>query len=165
MNDRNDENLRELFEQFWDSQQARSNLEDIERGEKILGDHPAPEPDEMLIANIKAEIALHLLPRKATVVKRIAYKVAAVAAAIIFIIAIGTGVLQNPDMVPDLNTVAYASNFTWDHHDSAVFNTELEQIESDLRALELGEEYLDNDSTVTELEMEVIEIAGDFWKG
>ena len=165
MNDRNNDNLRELFEQFWDSQQAQSNLEDIERGEQILREHPASEPDEMLIANIKAEIALHLMPRRATVIKRIAYRVAAVAAAIIIIVAIGTGVLQNPDMVPDLNTVAYASNFTWDHHDSAVFNTELEQIESDLRALESGEEDTDSDTDVAELEMEVIEYAGDFWKG
>ena len=162
MNDRNQENLKKLFEQFMDPEQAQKHIEDIEKGEQLLREHPAPEPDDMLLANIKAEIALHILPRRAAVYKRIAYRAAAVAAAIIVIVAIGTSFLEKPDDMGSKPGKIYASVFPWDHHDSAVYNTRLEQIESDLQTLELGDEDTDNDSTVTELELESIEIAGDF---
>jgi hypothetical protein len=172
MNERN-ENLRELFEQFLDSEQAQSNLEDIEKGEQILREHPAPEPDEMLLANIKAEIALHILPRRATVYKRFVYRAAAVAAVIIVIVAIGTSFLEKPvDIQPGPETY-YASVFPWPDNDEitthganlVVLTAEIDQIENKLMTMESGEEYRDNDSTVAEMEIEVTEIAGDFWKG
>ena len=42
------ENLRELIEKFMDPKNARMYLEDIEAGERILREHPAPRPDYML---------------------------------------------------------------------------------------------------------------------
>ena len=164
MNNLNDENLRELLEQFMDPEQAQMHIDDIERGEQILREHPAPEPDDMLLANIKAQIGLHVLPHRTTAYKRIAYRVAAVAAAVIILATVWTS-LFNEHPVRDIEQpLQYASVFPWDHHDSAVFNTRLEQIENDLQALEFGEEDQDNNSAVTELELE-IEIASDFWKG
>ena len=56
MNSQNDENLKELFERFLSAEQAESGVEDIQKGEQILRQHPAPEPDSMLIANIKAAL-------------------------------------------------------------------------------------------------------------
>jgi hypothetical protein len=165
VNDRNQENLRELLEQFMGPEQARMHLEDIERGEQILREHPAPEPDDMLLANIKAEIALHILPHRATIYKRIAYRVAAVAAAVIILAVVWTSLLNERPIPEPQRPVQYASVFPWDHHDSAVFNTRLEQIENDLQAIEMGDEDTDNDSAVTELEIKVTEYAGDFWKG
>lgn len=165
MNDRNQENLKELLEQFMGSEQARMRLEDIERGEQILREHPAPEPDDMLLANIKAQIALHVLPHRATAFKWISYRVAAVAAAAIVLAAVWTSLFNEHTIPRSQQPVEYASVFPWDHHDSAVFNTRLEQIENDLQALEMGDEDVDNDSAITELEIKVTEIAGDFWKG
>jgi hypothetical protein len=162
--ERNEENLRELLRRFMDPEQAQKNLEDIEAGEQILQENPAPEPDDMLLANIKAEIALHVLPHRATIYKRIAFKVTAVAAAVIILATLWTSSL-NENPVPKIEEPLIASVFPWDHQDSAVFNTKLELIENDLRALESGEEDQDDSSAVTELELEVTEIAGDFWKG
>ena len=165
MNNLNDENLRELLEQFMDPEQAQMHIDDIERGEQVLREHSAPEPDDMLLANIKAQIALHVLPHRTTAYKRIAYRVAAVAAAVIILAVVWTS-LFNEHPVRDLEQpVPYASVFPWDHHDSAVFNTRLEQIENDLQNLEMGDEDVDNDRAITELEITVTEIAGDFWKG
>ena len=65
MNSRNEENLKELFETFLDAEQAESCTEDVQKAEEILRKHPAPEPDDMLIANIKAEIAMHLPAKRA----------------------------------------------------------------------------------------------------
>ena len=165
MNDQNQENLKELLEQFMNPEQARMHLEDIEQGEQILRENPAPEPDDMLLANIKAQIALHVLPHRATAYKRIAYRVAAVAAAAIVLATVWTSLFNEHPVFEPPRPVQYASVFPWDHYDSAVFNTELELIENDLRILELGEEDRDSERAVTELEIEVIEIAGDFWKG
>lgn len=171
MTDRNQENLRELFEQFMDFEQAQNHAEDIEKGEQLLREYPAPEPDDMLLANIKAEIALHILPRRAAAYKRFIYRAAAVAAAIIIFVAVGTNFLEKPgDITPgtDLQT---ASVFPWPDNDELTsheanlvrLTTEIDQIENQL---DYGEDYHDNNSTVAELEIEVkvTEIAGDFWK-
>lgn len=165
MNERNDENLRELLEQFMSPEQAQMHLDDIEKGEKILREHPAPEPDDMLLANIKAEIALHVIPHRTTAFRRIAFRVAAVAAAVIIVTAIWTNLFNEQTVPGPQQHEQYASEFPWDYQDSTVFNTKLELLESDLRALEYGEKDVDNESAMTELELEVIEIAGDFWKG
>ena len=45
MDERNEENVKELFEKFLDSEQAERNTEDVRKGEEILREHPAPEPD------------------------------------------------------------------------------------------------------------------------
>jgi hypothetical protein len=165
MNDLNNENLKELLEKLMNSEQARMHLEDIERGEQILRKHPAPEPDDMLLANIKAQIALHVLPQRATAFRKIAYRVAAVAAAAIVLVTVWTSLFNKQPIRDFEKPVQYASVFPWDHHDSAVFNTRLEQIENDLQTLEMGGEDVDNDSAITELEIKVTEYAGDFWKG
>jgi hypothetical protein len=47
----------------------------------------------------------------------------------------------------------------------AAFSAEIEQIESDLLALQLGENGTNGHLELTELEMELIEIDADFWKG
>jgi hypothetical protein len=162
---RNDENLRELVEKFFDPEQAQIYLDDIEKGEQILQNHPAPEPDEMLIANIKAEIALHALPRSATSVKRIVYVAASVAAAVIIITAVSTSLFEKTiDVEPGQGTQV-ASVFSWESYDIEAFNAEVEQIEDELIDLESGREELNGDNDVSEMEIELIEIAGDFWKG
>ncbi|MHC4594656.1 MAG: hypothetical protein ACYS19_06890, partial [Planctomycetota bacterium] len=67
MNGQNKENLKELFERFADAEQAEKCVEDVQKAEQILREYPAPEPDDMLIANIKAEIAMRLPARRAYV--------------------------------------------------------------------------------------------------
>jgi hypothetical protein len=162
---RNDENLKELIEKFFDPEQAQMYLDDIEKGEQILHNHPAHEPDEMLIANIKAEIALNVLPRKATLAKRIAYAALATAAAVIIIAAINTGLFEKTtDVKPDQRT-QIASVFPWESYDIEDLHTEVEQIENELIDLESGRENLDSNNDISEMEMELIVIAGDFWKG
>ncbi|MBN1975502.1 MAG: hypothetical protein JW787_17830 [Sedimentisphaerales bacterium] len=82
------ENLRELIEKFMDPKNTRIYLEDIEAGERILRQHPAPRPDDMLIANIKANIALHKLPQRTVTFRKRVYEAIAVAASLIIIATI-----------------------------------------------------------------------------
>jgi len=174
MNNQNQENLKELFEKYLDAKQAQRYVEDIQKAEEVLREHPAPEPDDMLIANIKAEIAMRLPVRKTYVFKHIVYKALRIAAVVIFITAIGlrlfyngareSGPVQYASIMP---TVIWESDdITADDADLVNFITEIEQIEDEFLALQLGEEDGNGDSTIIELEMELIEINNsDFWKG
>lgn len=172
MNSQNDENLKELFEKFMSAEQAESGVEDIQKAEQILRDHPAPEPDSMLIANIKAEIAMRLPAKRTNTYTKIAYRAAYAAAAIMIITAISLSLFDN---VPsETGRVQYASiiptaiwesdDITTDDADLAIFTIEIEQIEDELRSLQLGEDISNGDSSLSELEMELVAINNDFWK-
>jgi hypothetical protein len=172
MNSQDEENLKELFEKFLSAKQAAEAVEDVYKTEQILHEHPAPEPDDMLLANIKAEIALKLLPRRATVVPRIAYKVAAVAAAVLIVTVLSLNLFQNnrasnqlvrASIVP--REIWESNNIAADDANLAIFTAEVEQIKDEVSALQSNKSETDVDDAVTELEMNLMEIESDFWKG
>jgi len=174
MDNRNHENLRELFEKLFDAEQAESCVEDIQKAEQILRDNPAPEPDDMLIANIKAEIAMRLPAARTHRFRRIAYEAVGVAAAILIVAAVSLQLFQKEAPMPRevvysaslIPTAIWESNdIATDDEDLADFTTQIEQIEDEVLALQSGEDTGNGDSTLAELEMELIEINSDFWKG
>lgn len=173
MDDRNQENLRELFEKFFDAEQAENCVEDIQKAEQIIREHPAPGPDDMLIANIKAEIAMRLPAARAHRFRRIIYQVAAVAAVILIVAAVSLQLFEKDAPKPGevfytslIPTAIWESNdIAADDEDLAVFTAQIEQIEDEVQALQSGEDTGNGDSTLVELEMELIEINSDFWKG
>lgn len=173
MEDQNQENLTELFRKFFDATQTESCIEDIQKAEQILRENPAPEPDNLLVANIKAEIAVRLPVRRAELSRRRTYRVVAAAASIIVLAAVSLQLFDKNDDGP--GGTAYASlipTAIWESDDIAaddanlaVFVAEIEQIKDEVLTLESGEDTSNGDSTLAELEMELIEIEGDFWKG
>ena len=173
MDDRNQENLRELFEKFFDAEQAEGCVENIRKAEQIFREHPAPEPDNMLIANIKAEIAMRLPVARAHRIRRIIYEVVGAAAAILFVAAVGLQLFRKD--APPNGEVVYASllpTSIWESNDIAaddeelaVFTAQIEQIEDEVQVLQSGEDTGNGDTTLTELEMELKEINSNFWKG
>jgi hypothetical protein len=172
MDDRDQENLRELFEKFFDAEQAESCVEDIQKAEQIFREHPAPEPDDMLIANIKAQIAMRLQASKAHRIRRIIYEVVGAAAAILIVAAVSLQLFQNDSPSGTVNYASLIPTAIWesddiaaDDEDLAIFTAQIEQIEDEMQALQSGEDTGNGDSTITELEMELIEINSDFWKG
>jgi hypothetical protein len=175
MNGETEENLRDLFAKFLNSEQAEQAVEDIQKGERILRGHTAPEPDGELIANIKAEIAAKLLHKKENAFRRIVYKTMAVAAGFILLSAIGVKLFEKGRSEPErLASGSIIPKAVWeserladDNADSATLIAEIEQIESDLLAMQLGENGGNGHEAITELEMEteLIEINSDFWKG
>ncbi|MHC4062545.1 MAG: hypothetical protein ACYSR4_07045 [Planctomycetota bacterium] len=167
MSNQNGENLKELFERFMDTEQAQMSAEDIQRGEQILGERPAPEPSKQLIAEIKAEVGEAALLRTANASRRMAYKTAAVAAGLIILAAVGVKIFeQGRDEIPMVATEIWESrDIAADDADLATLTAEIEQIESDMVALQLGENGSNGNAELTELEMEVIEVSSDFWKG
>jgi hypothetical protein len=175
MNTTGKENLKELFEKFLEPQQAIEAAEDILKGEQILHENPAPEPDEELIANIKRQINVKISGRQRKVYKS-ALKIAAVAATIAILALIGVRLYKaSPPRGGEPKKYTYASivpTSVWESEDIvaddvkfAFFTEEIEQIENQLKVLQFGEYSENGDRALAELEMELLEINSDFWKG
>ncbi len=172
MSDQNQENLKELFEKFLSDEQATKAVEDVHKAEQIIRLYPAPEPEKELIANIKFDIASNLRNRQVHFFRTIAYRVATVAAAVIIVAVIGFN-LFHKNIIPE--KLVYASimprafwesnNVAADDVDLAVFTAEAEQIKDEMYTLQLGKSQANIDDAVTEMEMNLIEIESDFWKG
>ena len=172
MNGRNEEDVKELFERFVNTGQAEEAEQDIRKGEQILREHPVSEPDSKLIADIKAEVGKAVLRRKTKVFRRMVYKAAVVAASVIFLAAIGIKLFEKGGESERVIAASILPAVIWesehladDDVDLAILTAEIEQIESDLLAVQMGENGGNGHEAVTELEMELIEINSDFWKG
>lgn len=173
MEDQTNENIEELFGKFLSDQDARRAAEDIQKAEEILREHPAPEPAGELLADINSKIAEALSAEKAKTRKLTAYRVAAVAAAIIILVAIGVRFFEEgPAETQAPVTITLIQQAIWESEDIsadqaelALLTDELEQIEGEILALRLGEDGGESSREFIELEMELTDIGGDFWKG
>lgn len=195
MDSRNEENLRDLFEKFMDFEQAGNYVEDIEKGEQILRDHPAPEPDDMLLANIKANIALNAPSRRKSHLRKIIFEAMSVAATIIIIAAISIGLFNNNTDEKVTENVQFASIFPWENtsassesmfqeieqirqvlasassvnnieNSSALMEyAEIEMIMEEVNSGSFWEEDIPNQFDSTEYETDQEEFISDFWKG
>ncbi|KPK41940.1 MAG: hypothetical protein AMJ65_08445 [Phycisphaerae bacterium SG8_4] len=172
MEDRNRENLGELFGKFFDAEQVDSCLKDLQEAERIFRDNPAPEPDDMLIANIKAEIAMRLPARRVQLARQRTYKRVAVAAAIVVIAGLVVTILNDGKPAPGrLEVASLIPTAIWESNDIeaddenlAALAAEIEQIENEVMTLESGRDTGDSDRTIEELEIELIVVSSDFWK-
>ncbi len=171
MNSRDSENLKDLFARFLSKEETERSVEDIQKGEQILREHPVPEPDSMLLANIKAEIAMRLPAKRASRFSKIAYRIAYAAAAIVIISAISLELFDKPRTPSYVQTASIIPTKLWDSDDITTDDAELadyaikiEQLEQELQALQSGESAGTGDSSLTELEMELVAINNDFWK-
>jgi len=172
MKDYDRENLDELLEKLFDAEQARKYIEDTRKVEQILRQYPAPEPDDMLIANIKAEVAVRLPVRRARHARRKLYEVAAIAAAVVLVAFAAVRIFNESEPGRHVYSASLLPKAIWESQDLAAdddnlagFQTEIQQIEDEMLALESDENSAENDTAVNELEMELIENSSDFWKG
>ncbi len=168
MDAKNNENLRELIEKLVDSDEVQRYISDIQAGEQILHDYPAPEPDDMLIANIKAEIALNILPRKVKLFRKV-YKAVAIAAAVVIISVISIGLFEkqkNPEIVVP-PTIVSASIFDKIDVNFEYIKTAIDQVQNNLIALETSKDDIDNSiENINDLEIQNATLSSsDFWEG
>ncbi|MHC4742736.1 MAG: hypothetical protein ACYS8Z_12530 [Planctomycetota bacterium] len=167
MKDRNEENLRDLFAQFMDSEQANAAAEDIERGEELLAQWPAPEPSSELLSEIKVRMASRLANSGRRHIRWIASRVAGIAAAVVVVASVWTGFNKEvaPPVEAGLPTAIWESdNIAADDLNLASFKAEVERIEDELKSL-LLEEGSSGESIINEAEFELRDIQGEFWKG
>jgi hypothetical protein len=173
MNGQNEENLKNLFEKFLNSKEAEKAVDDIRKGEQVLREYPAPEPDRELIADIKAEIAEAVLHSKTNAFRRMVYKTAVVAAAVIIVTAISVRIFEKGGGEPERviagsvipESLWESEDLAADDTDLAILADEIEQIEGDILTVKLDENGGNGGEDLTELEIELIAINSDFWKG
>jgi hypothetical protein len=174
MENQNEENLEQLLGRFLDAEQARKAADEIKQGDKLFALHPAPEPDKRLIASIKGRVAARLSRSQAAGYKAKAYKIAAVAAAIIILSLVGLQFFKQSRPEPGIErtTVAESSHETWSGWDEtdadvelADLTEEIDQIEGNILALRLGEQDSVNGTVLVDIETEMVEIDNFFWKG
>ena len=169
-----DENeLKELFGRFMGREEATRAAEDISKGEQILRNFPAPAPDEETISRVKAEIAHALVYRRIQAIKRLSLRVAAVAAVVAIAAVVSLTMFEKKE--PEKEKVAMTAMIpaiSWesdtlaeDDAEIATLIGEIDQIESEMIAMELGENGGNGQTDSTDLEMELVEINSDFWKG
>jgi hypothetical protein len=172
MNGSDRENLRELLARFMDADEAGQAAEDIERGDELLRAHPAPQPDEDTVAGIKAMVSAAVSRRHRITLHRRIFAVAAAAA----IVAVSASAIRYFYGQPAERTpVRYAavisdkiwesSDITTDDADIAVLTAEISTIENELYGVELSDSGVSGGLDADDLEMELIGIGGDFWKG
>jgi len=172
MNGGDDENPKELFERFFNTEQAERAIEDVEKAEQILFEYPAPEPDKELIADIKSVITARLLRRQKSIFRNTVYRVTAIAAAVIIVASVSLNLFERTEGPGQLEYAAIIPRAIWESNDIAaddvdlaILTAEIEQIEEEVLALQFAGNAADTDEAIMELEMELIEIDSDFWKG
>ena len=166
----NEENIDELFARFLEPDRAADAVEDIRNAENILAENPAPQPSEELIDDIKAKVAQALHRKKTTDFRQAVYKTAAVAAIFIFAAVISVKLFDQDSDGPKRFTASIIPTAIWESDedtdpDFAELTAEIEQVQSEISALQLNEDDGNGSETVTEIETELIEINTNFWKG
>ena len=167
----NNENLDELLSRFLDEHEAHVAAEDIRLGENLLASFSVPAPDAVVIEAIKAQIGVRLRAQQKRRFIRLTVQRIAVAAIIIVLAMAGLKFLVEPErQVVGVGKVS--QEFIWEDESKpggdeqlAALMAEIDEVEADILAIRLGEDGGENDLLLTDLEMEMIEINGDFWKG
>jgi hypothetical protein len=173
VNDKERENIEELLKKFFDAEKAKEASEDIEKGEQILRKNPAPEPDEEIILVVKSKAAGVILEKKAKNFRRTVYKTAAIAAAIIVITAVSVKMLEKEIASPEgvapiaetTTTIQKTNDIFGDDAEIETLAAEVEQIQNELLALQLGSTNGNGENDIIEVEMNLMDIGSDFWKG
>ncbi len=165
--------LRQLLKKLLDEKQAAQTLKDFEWANKILRENPAPQPDRQLLDNIKTQIRSKLDKRRASLNKRrLAFRMAAAAAAVVILAAFIANMLEKTDQNHKSPAVDVMPMEMWKNQDLnqvdptlATISIQTENIRRELLSLQLGDDSADNQRTLVDLEVELAEIESEFWKG
>ncbi len=173
MDKQGNENLSELLARFMNEQDARQAADDIEKGDKLLSRYPAHEPGEEALARIKGRVAQALNQRHAIGIRRRVWAVAAAAAVVLLASALTLKLFERqPTPTERARYASVIPASVWDGNDIktddvdiAVMVAEIETIENELFALNLDDDGGNGNGAVGDLEIELMEVGGDFWKG
>jgi hypothetical protein len=172
MSNRKDKNLDELLARFYGSG-AKKVADDIAEGERILRDYPDPKPDEETIILLKAKVAKAVALNREKAVRRTYSRVAAFAAAVIVMAFISTALLVNGPIgsrrvattVKVTQGASGNDEFFYGDEEMATLSAEVKQVGDEIMALDMGVANDDLDSDWIDVEMGLIDIESDFWKG
>jgi hypothetical protein len=169
MEDHTRENLTELLRRFMDDSAAQAVQADIEVAERILETYPAPAVSPATLSTIRAlTIATAARKHRRTQVFR---GTVAVAAALILTVLIGRHG-PAPSSRPGISFASIIPTAIWESDDIAAddldlvyFASEIRQIEAQMQAIDSEETEIHGDRALDDLQIELIAIETEFWKG
>jgi len=169
MRDPAHENLSELLRQFMDESTARATQEDLKAVERMMAGCPAPTPSRGILSAIKTQMIVSALHRRRRI--RIFRRAMAAAAALVMTILIaqhgrnpaGSSSTTFASILPA--AVWESNNLAADDPDLVYFTSEIRQIEAQMRDLEAGDTDIRGRKTLDELELELLAMETEFWKG
>lgn len=168
----NRENLDELLKRFLGDSEAQKAAEDIAKGDELFRSYRAPVPDEEAIIVLKAKVAKSLAANRQRVLRRTYYRVAAFAAAVIMIAFVSVQMLEHkaiePMQVATTKVISYVSENTelfYDDTELETLNAEVEQVRNEIAMSEWDTTNDNLDSDLIDMEIGLIDIDSDFWKG
>jgi len=172
MNSRKNKNLDELLARFYGGE-ARKVADDIAQGERILREYPDPKPDEETIILLKAKVTKAVAANREKALRRTYYQVAAFAAAVIVIAFISAALLVNRPIesrwvattVKVTEDISQNDELFYGDEEMTTLSAEVEQVGNEITALEIGVASEDLDSEWIDVEMGLLDIESDFWKG
>jgi hypothetical protein len=151
-----------------DDSEARGVQADIEATERILEAYPAPAPSLGTLSAIKARTTAAAVRRR----RRVRFFRAAVAAAAVILTILIGQYDRSPTRRPGVSFASIMPTAVWESRDIAAddldlvyFTSEIRHIEAQMHALEAGETEIHGSSALDELEMELIAMETEFWKG
>jgi hypothetical protein len=159
----NNENLDKLLSAFLGATQADEADRDIRAGDEILNNHPVPELADDTIAGLKAEIRSQLSSRRR---KRLTLqRVAAAAIIIASVAAVFISRSHGPAQPVIANTSVWQDISTIQDEQIASLAEQIGNIETEMFSIRLGADDSGNGFDLTDIETEINNINGNFWKG
>lgn len=152
-----------------DEPAAREAHADIQAGERWLDAYPAPAPPSRVIAAIQTQM-IRSAQRRHRMVRLVHTSLAAAAAVVILALVAQLGPRSasrspSPYMAFIPTAIWESDDITAADLDLAYFSSEIRQIEAQMLALETGDgETADHDAS-DEIEMELLAIQAEVWKG
>jgi mannitol-specific phosphotransferase system IIBC component len=166
------ENIDDLLSKFYSPDQAKQAKNDFVFADVLFEKSPAPNPSPQTIAQIKQKIDQRLEKRSRTHWTVVFVKTASVAAIVVIVSAVMLLNFNQKEPIQHIEADQqsaslqnYEKNF---EADLSLFSKELEQLNSELVAISLGENNGTNGiltNQVDQVEIEIIEAENTFWKG
>jgi len=169
MEDHARENLTELLRRFMDDSTARTAQTEIEEAERILESHPAPAPSAATLSAVKSLMVVVAARRRRRT--RIFRSAVAAAAAVILALLLGR-YDTSPAEHPRVNFASIIPAAVWESHDIAAddldlvyFTSQIRQIETQMQDLETEDVEPRDSDVLDNIEIELIAVETEFWKG
>jgi hypothetical protein len=156
-----------------DTQAANKAAEDIERGDELLRNWPAPQPGDTLLAEVKQRMAAAARRRRTVTFHHRIWEIAAVAATILIVSAAVIKIVDNRQMNQSTTKIAVAipdsawegSDISANDSDIAALSAEIDNVADEMSGVYISDKNSSSSAAVSDLEMQIIEVSADFWKG
>lgn len=161
----NNENLNDLLSNFFDDQQRAELRNNIRLGDELFEANPAASPSAELIDSIKQRISSRLTMRRYLLLAAKTFKITAAAVIVIFLAVNVKLFVRTDTSILSPLVASLWEDETRDSSTISILAAEMEDVESDMLNIRLNEYNNTVGSDVDDLEEEIIELCGDFWKG